>query len=366
MAMPKANWSTVLARKRRWLCWTGSSVGARFHSAELQGHMARIPVIFSLATTDAASNMECVSAAEEREHNAACVPGQAMRLHFRQRCCAHQCCLLTRPAAKSCGDLATVLVRLSHLLQGAKQLKDFHAALDQEVDASFRYVPVLRLPRGIERQFPEWIMDASRIAFDLTPEDCQQLLQFFNGSWHDEEMTHYCLQESCPAGCQGESHSRQLAREHVRMAIGMGFTPPLEYRWKGMERACGWALRARGLHRVLDRALARMWSKKQIADAEREAEELGDAAELSYAGKAAIKANSVMRSFAADPQAKLLVKICLCCRPLERALNQLQKADGKVEAYVHALGFAPDSESTQQLRVECIALNAGRPVRVHS
>ena len=340
--------------------WSGSS----FSDAEgvLKDTIAEIPVILRLSTNDAATTNHCINAAEEEEHAASCVENQCYRLHLRMHCLGHQAALLTRPAGRSCGDLCTVLVRLGHILQGGRQLTKFHKALDAETDASFDFRPVLRLPAESRpwRRRARWMMTSSLISYDLTEEDTLAIMNFFNGDWREPTMRHYCLgQASCPAGCRDEEHAREQARAFTRMALGMGLVVPLEYRWKGMEKASGWALRGRALHDIMPRALARMWTRKQLLDAEGQAAAVADVGELSFQAKTALKANSVMRSFQSDPGNRLLVKMCLVARPLQRFLNLIQKTDGKLCKYMEASTYDPDDAATTVLRNECIELNRG-------
>ena len=181
-------------------------------------------------------------------------------------------------------------------------MRNFVDCSDQDFDETYRHIPCLVLPAEASerRRYSKWVMDASMVAMDMTPEDAELALEFFNSDWLGKRPTHYCLYGSCTFGCRDEAHGLEIAKKHGRTSLGMGLVVALEYRWKGMERAAAWALRGRGLFDVLDFTLLLMFKVKDLEAAEAYCEAIGNG-EISFQVKTAIKANSLINSFASDP-----------------------------------------------------------------
>ena len=93
----------------------------------------------------------------------------------------------------------------------------------------------------------------TRPASKLTEEDEEYILAADNGCWDPERITHYCVRGKCPLECNG---SRDKARAKTVAAIKLSLCTvcalPLEYRWKGMEKALSWIYRARVVGRAND------------------------------------------------------------------------------------------------------------------
>ena len=205
------------------------------------------------------------------------------------------------------------------------------------------------------------MMTASLVAFDLSTDDAETVMKFFNGDWSKSGVyTHYCLgRRRCPFQCDGAAGGKLQATTMARLALGMGLVVGLLYRWKGMERASGWALRGRALADILARSMQRIWRKKDLEAAEAEAARVGEGGELSHTAATGLRANSVIRAFKADPHNNYLVKLHLVSKPLQTFLNEVQKQDGKVCSLIAALASDPAAPATAVLKSECEDLNCG-------
>ena len=309
-----------------------------------------------LSTNDAATTNSCLIAAEEEDCANRHEPGSRYRFHFHSHCMGHQAVLLTKPPAKLCGDLATIVVRLGHVLSGSTQMKKFCTALDQEIESNYDHVEVLSLPADAARcqQHAAWIMQASLVAFDLSKEDADRIARFFNYNWRVRgKYTHLCVAGACPFGCRTRDDGLAHAKTTARLALGMGTVIGLEYRWKGMERSCAFALRGRGMHDVLYFTLARMWTKQALADAEREASH--GAGAQSWAVANAIRAGSILRHIRADPKNRYLVKLHLATHAVQLYLNEVMKVDDAVSALVTA--DPSDPAGIVELKSRSVQLN---------
>ena len=368
LPLPRSNWSTIFARKRRWCIYSGANVKSVYSDrgtagdagARLEERMAAMPVICKLCTTDSATSMLCVSAQEERWCAADSTPGQKIRLHFGTPCMAHQACLLTRPCYQACGDLSTSVLRLGHILGSARQFSAFLRCLDQEIDSSYEHVPVFSYPDEMQtwRRYSMWIMTASQAAQDLIPEEVEQIVNHFNGKWEPgSTYKHYCRHNACPSKCRDAEDGKAKARANMRLALSRGMVLALLYRWKGMDQAGAWALRGRGLCDILLRSLLRMFSKKSLEEADAIASTTEDLSQLSHAVKSAVKASSVIRSFRSDPDNRLLVRLHLLSQPLQSFLNRIAEADKCLCSYTTACTHDPDGEDAAALMLRALQLN---------
>ena len=108
-----------------------------------------------------------------------------------------------------------------------------------------------------------------------------------SGCWGDWEIIHLCVMGSCPLQCNGSAvNSKQTVLKWLKVSVGGVVTKPLEYRWKGFEKAAAWVLRFRKQHDLLLACLKRICPpgvvKKSLAALERRrlqgADVVGDAA----------------------------------------------------------------------------------------
>ena len=368
--LPQANWSTLEARKARWSFWRGHALGEHFvatapEAAPARGHslpdiVAAVPIIVKLATGDAASANKCLMASEERASHGACIARERFRLFFYKNCVGRQVCLLTRPAYRSLADLSTIVVRTGHLLGGARNLNRFLECCDAVVKANYVHKQCLALPAEAAewRRQNRWYLEASMASMDLGPEEIDAILDHFQALWEPMgQYVHYCVHGRCKSGCTSEQEGKERAVRMVRLALQMGLVVGLEYRWKGMDRAGGYCLRARALMDTLRRALHLMYSKKARREAEEQAAMVDDHEQLSFAVRAALKAGSVCRFLDADPANQLFVRMALITSPLQRVLNHVQLVDGLVCKHALAAQIFPSDDHTRHLRLETMKAN---------
>ena len=363
MALPRANWRTIHSRKARWQLWRGSQLGDNWrigHGADmLQNRLQAVPVIMKLSTNDAAMTNACIVCQEEEEFLQGNVAHEKFRLHLHTHCLGHQAALLCRPAARSCGDLATIIVRLGHVLSTSRQMAKFLESMDLEIEGHFEYVPAFRLPDETPdfRRKSAWYMRASQSAYDLSDEFCGQVLDFFNSDWRGTKIKHICIAGRCRFACDGPEDSLMKAKTFARGAFSHGLVIGLEYRWKGMERAAGWCLRARALHELGPRSLRRMYTSKSLEEAEAIAEQASQLGDLGFATRNALKASSVLRHFAADPGNRYLVRLHFLTHPIQQFLNEIQEVDGVLCTFTTACTARPECPSTAETMLKMLRKN---------
>lgn len=214
-------------------------------------------------------------------------------------CAAHSVVLSMKPTFECLDNLPTMLVRLGHLMESARTSCRFDEELQKEVEASFVYKQVYRLPAECD----EWrrgavrVLETSRSARNLSAADEEQILSIANGDWNSEELTHYCVRGSCAAGCQGETSSKASFVACMKLAVAGRMTVPLLYRWKGFEQAVAWCFRGRRCFDLLRRVFARLYPPTVVR---RATEEVAQAAarggEAQAVNKNQIK-GSVLRFF---------------------------------------------------------------------
>ena len=364
VTVPQANWRTLQHRKHRWLTWTGNAVGEVYRGDTRANNDAfnSVPAIVMLSTNDAASTNRNIRAVEEMNcKNATSSVDERWRIHYDIHCLGHQIVLPTRAAGDMCSNLPTILVRLAHILSTSTQATKFCEALDGEVAQHYDHREVLELPCDpqylLSRRRARFMLEKSMVSMDFDKCILEDVYTFFNGKWDTVAITHFCLAGQCPFRCRSAADGRQRAQRMVRLAVGQTPAVPLAYRWKGMERAAGWALRARGLHEIGIRSLKRMWSKKDLLQAAADAERAKTVGELSFQTRTALNASSVLQFAELDKENMQLVKFHLVTGPLQAFLSQVQAVDKSVCSSVIEMQFQPDGERARELRADCIQRN---------
>ena len=284
-------------------CWSGRRSSGL--SPDRGRHNAQI---IKASTTDAATVNHCICCAEQLEMVEA-RNRERYRYHLYLFCQAHQYCLAARPVVEEESDLATVVVRLSHFMQGGVQMAKILAASDEVVTEIFEYKQVIDYPDDYEA----WQRDAAWIrkgSTDLTEADCLAIRQHADYNWKSLKWIHLCrvTNGGCPSGCRDHAHSLDIAKDNTRTMLGKGLLTALAYRWKHMDVALKYFLRGRLMYCILPRILAKMWTPKAIREAEQQADEMG-MENLTFAAKTTVKASSILRYFDRDPDAKGLVRV---------------------------------------------------------
>ena len=287
IAVPRANWHTLQSRKHRWCVWKGNGVGMhlRGEASDVDSTFDAIPAIVMISTNDVANTNTNVRAVEERNCLQATQPGHRWRVHCDVHCLGHQIVLPTRAASACTGDLASILVRLGHVLSTAFQVKRFLEACDSEIDAFYVHKFVMSLPDDsayVEARLRfKRFLDATMVAMDMDQGDIDSLFEFFNGDPETMEITHLCTPR-CRSGCTSAADGCARAKGFCRLALGTGPVLALEYRWKGMERAAGWFGRARAVHDILARALRRLYTAESIIKAQELVDSASNVQDLSF------------------------------------------------------------------------------------
>ena len=153
--------------------------------------------------------------------------------------------------------------------------------------------------------------------------------------------------------------SLEKAQDLAQQTLGGDMPEPLLYRWKHMDRAWAAALRGRAEHDLLHGALKKMWTQKELDDAEALVEAAAPDAEVPHQAKIAAKANSVLRCFENDPGAQKLQIGGVMTRPLQSMLNQVAQSDKTSVAFNTQLALGADTQTAQDLRKDASAQNLG-------
>ena len=366
-ALPKGNWATVYDRKRRWNVCSGGQVGRslrRKTDGELDNTMQdavdATPAIIQISTNDAAGVNECVTHIEQHELIARRGDGR-YRLHLDLHCQGHQGCLVTRPVYESAavGDLATIIVRLGHILEGAKNMDLLLKASDAVIDDIFEYRPVHSLPAEANawRQDAQWVLESSKAAGDLSDKVMEAKVQHDNCDWKGARYIHDHKIGDCPSGCTGEDDGKEKAKMLTRAGLATGCPIGLLYRWKHMDAAQAFLHRGRGEHEILPLSLQRMWSKTALDEAALVLEMANNVDELSFATRAAAKASSVLRFLDADIGGRLLMRGVMITAPAHRYVNRVQRADKASCALARAMAANPTSAATRDAKTACQRIN---------
>lgn len=263
VVLPVANSPTVHHRWSDWSVFTCWHVGARVSSnSDLEAVCAQTPwrtvivVRDNCIVNDNLVRMQEDALAAARAHPIEGSTAADMAL-ISVSCAAHSAVLAMKPLMESFGDVPKNLVRLGHLLESGRTSSAYIRELTAVVKGSFKYQMCVRLPpESAEwRAKAERILQLSRPAMDLSPEQEQHILFADNGDWDSDEVVHYCVQGSCPLQCNGSARkSERLVCAAVVLAIGGPMCLPLLYRWKGFEKAVAWVWRGVRQHRLLSRA----------------------------------------------------------------------------------------------------------------
>lgn len=135
----------------------------------------------------------------------------------------------------------------------------------------------------------------SRPANDLSLQDEQAILDALSGDWDAEGIQHYCVRGACPLKCNGrEADALKAVQSAVALAVGGKMEVPLQYRWKGVEKANAWCFRGRKLHNLLSRAIARVWPERVVRQAQLQVQQARDGI-IPDAAKTAMRASSVLK-----------------------------------------------------------------------
>ena len=184
---------------------------------------------------------------------------------------------------------------------------------------------------------------------DITDAECKFCIAHANCTWDGYNYTHYCLGKGiCEVGCGNEEEGLANAKHIGRIMLGRIMGVPLLYRWKAMDMALAYATRGRKFLDLLLGVLRRMWSPKNLSDAVRSGELAADFSELAGPTKTMIKANSIIKSFEADPGGNLFVRASIMTGPLQSCLSKVMVADRNVTKLTDARAGIPQGVHAAQ------------------
>ena len=345
--LPEANYSTVLDRWRRWTVGSGSpSAGSkvdphRVIALDVAGSWSSIVMVKDGLMLNNNMVRKVEDALRDRRLAAGLRSAEAAEsvpslLHYN--CIAHNTVLCMKPLVRLVHTgLSSFVVRLGHLCESSRQFGRVLGALDQLLsdDRCFKFRRVLRMPAGFEQwqRHSSEVMRLAECALDLTPAQTVEILYFDNGDWNSPEVTHWCV-SGCRCGGRKET-ARRLTKAAIMMSLSSGCPVALEYRWKHMERAMGWAYRGRAQHDLLQRALQASFLQKDIEKAVANVQAAGeDGAEIS--AKQTVRTGKIIEFTAGDKNGMLLKKGLLYVRPLQHCLNLIFKSEEATMKYTAA------------------------------
>jgi hypothetical protein len=365
--LPKANWGTIMQRWSQWsvFCSSGPgrklrkvSVGLPFglgQEAPLNVALADASWKVSLLTMDNLIANFCIVAKEQRGFEQ---DRDAVLLDVA--CQHHSAALCGKPVIMKLGSgsLASAYVRFAHILESSRSFTSFLGALDAEVEASLTLRLVLELPeesvaaKALSRQWLEFSM----VAMDLSQGDIDSIVEFDNGPWGEDAIVHYCI-PGCV--CRGKPRlAMQRAKNVVRLSLGGGFPVPLLYRFKHMEQTSSKILRGRLQHRLLPRALTRMFPQKARQKAR--ADVVAAAGEeLAFAVKQNVRGDQVVTFFEdKDPSCILSKQAHLIPAPIQRFMNACFEAEAAVTEASIGLTLGWDDEASRKACSQAMRLNS--------
>ena len=295
--LPQANTLTVRRRLLDWSVLSTSGPGAKL---DVEGKLtealesAAWPIIVHV--TDNLSLNHCNFRLECRAFDS----GTSL---LNIECCGHSIVLGLKPTYRRLNNLPGTLVRLGHIMENGRCEESLGKAIVAEVKECFHYRLVDAMPPDWEQWRAEAtrVMKASRPALDIDDKEETLILSGDNGDWSQDDVYHWCVRGQCALGCdENREKSLKIVTQCVLTSIGKGYITPLEYRWKGMEKASSKAFRGRRQHRLLDRALERMCPKNIVDKARANIVQVGEQ-EADFTVKRQIRAGKVIDAFNKAP-----------------------------------------------------------------
>ena len=222
---------------------------------------------------------------------------------------------------------------------------------------------MLELPTDAEALFHRdrnlAAMKATLSAGDIQEPDVVKFCSFFNGGkWRGAATyKHLHVPGRCPFGCSDEAEGLTHAKTLCRLAFDRGFSPPLEYRWKGMDWASAYFSRGREFADLLPKSLRRMYSQRAVEIAQAQVDAAAPDAELPYEVRTTAKAGGVLRSIDADKDGYNLAEFMLATKPVHRFLNKTQAVDKALSKYQNSVMYNAAGEDTEALLKKLLKAN---------
>lgn len=147
-------------------------------------------------------------------------------------------------------------------------------------------------------------------------------------------MVHYCLQGECEWGCDGlESQALANAQEGAVLCIGRSPMPPLMYRWKGVERALAYVLRATRFYGLIQDVVKKYKQQERQERKRQQQQEGQEGEEQSFAERQLMRARATLDFFNADVGGHTFEKIAVATKPVQKYMNQAFSVDMCARAF---------------------------------
>ena len=284
--MPCQNAATIHAHLRRWKAICCGGTGSRLdpdgtleHALETHGSwVANVSVRDNLQTNDAVLFIDRKFLKAVR---AADITKTSIWHEFTETSvpCIHHSLSLPARSFLDHGHgedkLAFCLTRFGHVTNAGKTCHDLEKRCWVLWKDSFRYRQVAEMPPEQPSMVAKSrrILEESKGALDLTPQQEKELLEADNYDWELDLVWHICGPD-CPVECNGsEERSCKLCWKRAKVAVCAWKQAPVYYRWKGMTEMLGFANRSVKHHRIVPRALALEFDAAKVEKAKKEIRE---------------------------------------------------------------------------------------------
>ena len=280
--LPRANWSTIHDRMKRWSIYSCAGSAPVLGGDALWQAFKRIPLKLVIQVADALPANHCVQGCEQegwsRRRDVHCenglttlqfevgwgsvgfnfcyvllqccssvlcclfrtkVPKRVFVLSFvlsQVNCLHHQCSLAKKPGLLQIDNLCSSMVRFCNAMRSSKFQDLFRAGL-QTISESMDRRVVQVLPDDCHSWNELHLTLCRLLPHSLSVEQRSLLLEMFNSDWRQDyeesgSWTHFCV--GC---CSSDEDAKLKARECLRVLFEEFPQVPLLYRWKGWEAA---------------------------------------------------------------------------------------------------------------------------------
>lgn len=339
--LPKANYATIDTRRNRWAVMNGSGrAGESVDPSSVVALPACAWKNISCVRDCLNTNANIIWCLEERSRarRVALPPNlkDGVDTIYNHNCGGHSLVLCCKPTISWIAGLSKFVVQFGHMCQSSRQHESMQSTLRREFDKGFRFRPTAVPPPDFEawRAKNLEILTLSSVTCDLPKEVIDLIVYYDNFRWDQPLSVHICL-PGCL--CGGAEH---VARERLWSAtlwsVGPDMQLALEYRWKGMERGCGYVYRSRSQHDYGFRMVAGMYRKKEVEEAAAAVAAAGAGADIS-AARQTLKVGQVYTYMVNDPAGLSCLKALLLMQPIQKALNDALAAEAATSKYVNSL-----------------------------
>ena len=269
--------------------------------------------------------------------------------HLHLACAGHSAVLSTKPCIERINSLPSRCVRLGHLHESGKVAADFSNKLENLIKKNFRFEPLSELPDD----WNTWhsnaknVLNLTRSAKDLSPEDEQFILAIDNGDWSHPLWYHFCLGPlRCPAKCRGDPNkAMQLMVQAGKLSVGRCSQTPLAYEWKGFDVFLAKMYRGRRQHDCWLDVHVQIWPDAVVKRAESGVQRIADTGanvsndQLRY--KQQIRGGKTVDFMRGDKKTLQIEGAIILNQGVQFYLNKCMKAEEVVTNYTKVLSFAP-------------------------